>query len=95
MGESQTVVRTEIVIDGDAVLLAPDQDVEDLKQRIESAAATTGTFVDFAGVGERSVSVLVTPHTHVAVVVSTFEVERSAGGELEPGTWFEFTTDLG
>lgn len=40
-------VQTEIVIDGTSLVLSPAQDVAALRESIQRAVATAGTFVDF------------------------------------------------
>lgn len=69
MGEVVTMaqVRTTISIDGEWFLLAPGQEVSDLKRRVEAAVEPPGHFVDFTVVGGRDVSALITPGTRVVI----------------------------
>ena len=84
MVEMQTMVRTEVTVNGSAFLLAQGQDVNALKGRIEEAAAQT-RFVEFTVVGNRSVSVLVSPATHVVFSLETVRYDpRDTGDLLEP-----------
>ncbi|CAH0193578.1 hypothetical protein SRABI76_01835 [Microbacterium oxydans] len=85
MSEQQTMVRTKVEVNGVGHLLAQDQDVTALKLRLEAAARTSGTFVDFVVVGNRNVSVLVTPHTQIVVSVATVLHDvRDTGDETQP-----------
>lgn len=83
MSEAKTMIRTEVTIDGASFLLSQDQAVEDLRRRIEDAVQTPGTFVDMTVVGNRSVSVLITPRTHVTISVSTVAFDSRDTGDLE------------
>jgi hypothetical protein len=91
MSDMQTVVQTEIKINDTPSLLAQDQDVADLKRRIEAAMATTGRFVEFVVVGNRRVSVLISPFTQVVVSVATVHFDpRDTGDESAPyGGWLD------
>ena len=91
MFEMQTMVQTELTINGESALLAQGSDIDDLKQRIEAASATTGRFIDFVIVGNRGMSVLITPTTQVAVTVSTVQFdERDTGDEDAPfGSFYD------
>lgn len=60
MDSMRTMVQTRISIDGESFLLAQDQDLDDLRRRFEEASASTGRFVDFVVVGNRSVAALIT-----------------------------------
>nr|WP_314841500.1 hypothetical protein [uncultured Microbacterium sp.] len=85
MSDVKTMERTEVVIDGVTALLAQEQDIDDLKRRIEAAAGTTGTFVEFTVVGNRAMSVLITPTSSVSITVATVEFdERDSGDENFP-----------
>ncbi|MFJ4172527.1 hypothetical protein [Microbacterium sp. NPDC089696] len=83
MSEAKTMIRTEVTIDGASFLLSQDQAVEDLRRRIEEAVETAGTFVDMTVVGNRSVSVLITPRTHVTISVATVAFDARDTGDLE------------
>jgi hypothetical protein len=81
----QTMVRTEIAIDGRITYLAQGQDIEHLKRRIEEAMATPGAFVEFTVVGNRTMSVLITPRSQVVFAVDTVQYDpRDTGNEAEP-----------
>jgi hypothetical protein len=85
MDEIRTVVHTHVIIHDSSFYLAHDQSLDELKQRIEAAAATTGRFVDFLVVGNRSVSVLISPGTPVVFSMETMHLdERDTGIESEP-----------
>lgn len=83
--EHQTMVRTEVEVNGVSMLLAQDQDVDELKRQFAAAARTSGTFVDFIEVGNRSVSVLVSASTEVLISRSTVPFDpRDTGDEANP-----------
>jgi len=71
MSDVKTMVQTEVSVNGSRFLLAEGQDIDELKRRFEKATATTGTFVEFVAVGQRSVSVLVSSGTTVVFAVET------------------------
>lgn len=77
------MVQTEVIFDGTSFLLSQDQDVGDLKARIEEAARGTGTFVDLVVVGNRSVSVLITPRSHVTISVATVAYDARDTGDVD------------
>lgn len=82
---SQTMVRTEIAINGSSVFLAQEQNVDDVKRRMEAAVQAGGAFVDFVVVGNRSVSVLVGPRTQITISVATVVFDpRDTGDEAQP-----------
>lgn len=83
MSEAQTMVQTEVNFDGVSYLLSQDQDVHDLRKRIESAVKTPGTFVDLVVVGNRAVSVLVTPRSRVAISVATVPFDARDTGDVD------------
>lgn len=85
MSDTRTMVRTQVMVNDVGFYLSQDQDVDDLKQRIEAAMQADGRFVDFTVVGNRMVSVMVTPRTHVVVSVETvpFDV-RETGDDSAP-----------
>lgn len=83
MAEQKTMVQTEIVADGVAYLLAQDQDLAGLKRRIEDAVKTAGTFVDFVVVGNRQVSILITPHSRVSTHVATVLFDERDTGDVD------------
>ncbi len=87
MSDGETMIQTEIVFDGSSYLLAQDQDIDDLRERIESASKTAGTFVDMVVVGNRAVSVLITPMTQVTISVATVAYDPRDTGDVD----FPFT----
>lgn len=91
MSDVQTMVRTLLAVNDADFLLAQGQDIETLKRRIESAAATGPKFVDFLVVGNRSVSVLITATTRAIFSIETVQFDaRDTGDELSPyGGFFD------
>lgn len=77
------MVQTEVTFDGTSFLLSQDQDVGDLRRRIEEAVNTAGTFVDLVVVGNRLVSVLITPRSHVTISVATVAYDARDTGDLD------------
>lgn len=92
MMETQTMVRTTVAINGTGYFLAQGQDTEDLQNRIEAATASSGRFVRFTVVGNRAVSVLITPRSQVVISVETVQFDpRDTGDDEEPfGGLFDF-----
>jgi hypothetical protein len=85
MTDMQTMVRTEITVNGRSSLLAQGQDVDDLKRRIEAAMGTPGRFVDFTVVGNRATSALISPHAQVTFTIETVQFDpRDTGNSEEP-----------
>lgn len=82
MGEQKTMLQTEILADGVTYLLAQDQDLDDLKRRIEEAITMAGTFVDFVVVGNRQVSLLVTPRSRMSISVTTVLFDARDTGDV-------------
>lgn len=79
------MVRTEVAVNGRSFYLAQGQDVDALKERIETAARANGRFVDFVVVGNRAVSVLITAGAQVTFSVETVQYDpRDNGDEDEP-----------
>ena len=78
----QTMVRTKIAVDGRTFLLAQGQDLVELKRQIEAAARSGGTFISFAEVGNRSVSVLITAHSRVALTEETVQYDSRDDGDF-------------
>lgn len=66
---AQTSARTEVSIDDITVFLAQEEDIQELKNRMEAAARSPGRFVDFVASGGRLVSALITPRTRVVISV--------------------------
>lgn len=87
------MVQTEVIIDGVACLLAQDQQADDVMRQIEEATATTGRFVHLVVVGNRKVSLLVTPTTRASISVATVAFdERDTGDTSEPfGGFYDYT----
>ncbi len=79
----QTMVQTEIVVDGMSSLLSQDQDLDNLMSRIEAATATSGRFVAFTVVGNRMMRVLVTPSSRVAISISTVQFDARDTGDTD------------
>lgn len=77
------MVQTEVTFDGEGFLLSQDQDVGDLRRRIEEATRGTGTFVDVVVVGNRTVSVLITPRSRVTIRVSTVAYDARDTGDVD------------
>lgn len=80
MDDTRTETTTQVVIDGQRYTLHPEQDLTDLKTRIEGAARGAPTFVEISGRGD-TLYVLVTPLSTIAIVV---EQHTSIQPELEP-----------
>lgn len=83
MSDAKTMIQTEVVFDGTSYLLAQDQDVGDLRHRIEAAAKTGGTFIDVVVVGNRSVSLLIAPTSRVAISVATVAYDPRDTGDID------------
>lgn len=83
MTNGDTMIQTEVVFDGSRFLLAQDQDVDDLRRRIEAAAKTAGTFVDMVVVGNKAVSVLITSSTQVTISVATVAYDPRDTGDVD------------
>ncbi len=81
--EAPIMVQTEVTFDGRGFLLAQDQDVTDLRRRIEAATQTSGAFVDLVVVGNRKLSVLITPHSHVTITEATVPFDSRDTGDLD------------
>ncbi|MEV8214964.1 hypothetical protein [Leifsonia sp. NPDC077715] len=79
----QTMLRTEVTINGRSFFLAQGQDPHDLQRRIEAAADSPGTFVTFTVVGNREVSVLITPRSQVVFTVETVQFDARDTGDSE------------
>ncbi|WP_431070757.1 hypothetical protein [Microbacterium phyllosphaerae] len=83
MAGPETMMRTEMVLDGESYLLAQLQDLGDVKRRIEEAVKSSGRFVDFVVVGNREVSVLITPYSRVTISVSTVLFDSRDTGDVD------------
>jgi hypothetical protein len=88
----QMMVRTEVTINGRRPFLAQGQDLDGLKRRIEATMSTAGRFVDFVVVGNRTVSVLISPRSQVVFSIETVQYDaRDTGDEREPyGGLFDY-----
>jgi hypothetical protein len=85
MTDVETMVRTEIAVNGGVHFLAQGQDLDDLKRRIVAAMKADGDFVNFTVVGNREVSVLVSPGTQVTFSIETVPFDaRDTGDEDTP-----------
>lgn len=90
--DTQTMVRTQVSVDDIDVFLAQGQDTDGLKRQIEDAAHRGGGFVDFTVVGNRTVSVLITPVSRVVFSIETVQYDaRDDGNDAAP---FGGTFDL-
>lgn len=87
-----TMVRTEVLINGRSHLLAQAQDIELVKRDIEEAMKTSGRFVDLTVVGNRVVSVLISPAAQVVISIEAVEFDpRDTGDSDAPfGGHFDF-----
>ncbi len=77
------MIQTEAIFDSVSYLLAQDQNVADLRHRIEAAVKTSGTFVDFVVVGNRQVSVLITQRSRVTISTATVAFDERDTGDIE------------
>ena len=81
----RTMTRTRILVNDVGFFLAQGQDEGELKRRIEVAARAGGGFVEFVVVGNRVVSVFVSPSTHIVITVETVEFDaRDTGDDAAP-----------
>ncbi|GAA2890715.1 hypothetical protein [Microbacterium esteraromaticum] len=74
MTTGQTQQAIILIDDDDSIPLERDQDIGDLKKRIEQAAEKS-RFVDFRTAEGAEVSVLLTPHSRVRIAVLPFRLE--------------------
>ena len=74
MTTGQTQQAIILIDDDDSIPLEHDQDIGDLKRRIEQAAAKS-RFVDFRTAEGAEVSVLLTPHSRVRIAVLPLRLE--------------------
>ncbi|MFS0912055.1 hypothetical protein AB3M89_09710 [Microbacterium sp. 179-I 3D2 NHS] len=85
MSEVRTMVRTRVAVDDVGFLLAQGQDIDAIKQEIESAMRTGPRFVDLIVVGNRSVSILISAQMHIVITVETVPFdERDTGDDTAP-----------
>ncbi len=92
----QTMERTEVVIDGVSLLLAQEQDLDDLIQRFEAAANGPARFVEFVVVGNRRMRVLITPGARIMISTTSVPYDpRDTGDESAPwGGMFDLETGV-
>lgn len=83
MSDAQTMIQTEVIFDGTSFRLSKDQDVSAFRRDVEAATRTAGTFVDFVAVGDREVSVLVTPHSRVTISTAPAANDTRDTGDLD------------
>lgn len=81
MSGGKTMIRTQMAVNDAVFALAPGQDIEALKKRIEDAVGHGGRFESFVVVGNREVSVLFSPHTSVAFSVETVSYDERDDGD--------------
>ncbi|MDQ1085232.1 MULTISPECIES: hypothetical protein [Microbacterium] len=91
MSDTQTMVRTQIIIDDHGYFLAQGQDLVALEKRIEDAVRGGGRFERFIVVGNREMSVLFTATSRVCFSVETVQYDpRDTGDAAEPfGGFFD------
>ena len=77
------MVRTQLAINEAVFFLAQNQDIDALKERIESAVERGGRFASFVVVGNREVSVLFSPHTSVAFSIETVAFDERDDGDAD------------
>lgn len=80
-----------LIDDDDGIPLERDQDIGDLKRRIEEAAAHS-RFVDFRTAEGAEVSVLLSPHSRVRIAVLPFRLE--AVDTVQSGGFDDLPADL-
>lgn len=83
MTQMETMVRTEVAIDGTSYFLAQGHDIEELEQQIEAATGSAGQFVKFTVVGNRAVSALITPRSQVVISIATVQYDPRDDGDEE------------
>ncbi|WP_341976117.1 hypothetical protein LTA6_000660 [Microbacterium sp. LTA6] len=81
MDEVQTMVRTQVAVNGGSFFLAQGQNVDELKGLIEEAVRTGGRFVDFTVMGNRVVSVLISAGSQVVISVETVQFDTDDDGD--------------
>ena len=91
MTTGQTQQAIILIDDDDSIPLERDQDIGDLKRRIEQAAEKS-RFVDFRTAEGAEVSVLLTPHSRVRIAVLPFRLE--ALDTPQPGGFDDLPADL-
>ncbi|MEV7630797.1 hypothetical protein AB0N64_00140 [Microbacterium sp. NPDC089318] len=91
MTMAQTQQAIILIDDDDSIPLERDQDIGDLKSRIEDAAAKS-RFVDFRTAEGAEVSVLLSPHSRVRIAVLPFRLE--ALDVVQSGGFDDLPADL-
>ena len=91
MTTGQTQQAIILIDDDDSIPLERDQDIGDLKRRIEQAAEKS-RFVDFRTAEGAEVSVLLTPHSRVRIAVLPFRLE--ALDTAQSGAFDDLPADL-
>ncbi|MFS0866803.1 hypothetical protein AB3M83_05655 [Microbacterium sp. 179-B 1A2 NHS] len=66
-----TTTRATISVNGSLYVLAGDVDVEELARQVVAANRVGADFVSLPMAGERSVRVLITPNSQVAIATET------------------------
>lgn len=86
------MVRTEVSINGRSFYLAQNQDPHELQRRIEGAVDSPGTFVSFTVVGNREVSVLITPRSQIVFTLETvaFDDRDTGDSDFPFGGFFDY-----
>lgn len=85
MSDTRTMVRTHVAVNDVGFVLAPGQDVDALKEEIESAARSGPRFVEFVVIGGRTVSVLMSAATQIVISAETIPVDQLADSDdVEP-----------
>lgn len=65
------VVQTDVILDGVLYTLASASDPQVVREAIQAAVTTDGSFVDIAVEGNATVSILVTSHSRAQIVTRT------------------------
>lgn len=74
---SDALIQTEVIVDGTSLVLAPDVDPRDVRERIEAAVASGGEFIEIDATGGRLVNVLITPHSRVVMITQRVDRDTS------------------
>jgi len=75
----ETMIQTQVAVNGATFSLAPGEDVGALKRRIVDAVHADGAFVEFAVAGSRQISVLFTARTQAVFLVETVALDPWEG----------------
>jgi hypothetical protein len=75
MSNSHPESRTQVAIDGGIFLLDRTQAYEEVKERLQSAARSGGTFVDLYLEGDRMVSILVSSRSRVLMAAGGIDAD--------------------